>query len=167
MPYSIIDSGTSVYPGTTQILLNINVNTWLLFYELPLEQYPLNWDFCEMQSAGSYMDLTLGNDGSMDKVEVLLLVLLDQALCNFQAGLRLTGTWHSWTRNLWLSLSLNGTGFIIYCLCFLVINHPSILSLSYLKLPFQPNRYSLACLYVPGFLRHFSVNFFCCFVDFS
>ena len=81
--------------------------------------------------------------------------------------LRLTGTGHLWTRNLWLSPSLNGTGIFISCLCFLVINHPFILSLSYLKLPFQSNRYSLACLSVPGFLRHFSVHFSCCFIDYS
>ena len=45
------------------------------------------------------MDLTLGNDGSMDKVEVLLLVLLDQALCNFQAGHIFLG---------WLGLGIHG-----------------------------------------------------------
>ena len=45
------------------------------------------------------MDLTLGNDGSMDKVCVLLLVLLDQALCNFQAGHIFLG---------WLGLGIHG-----------------------------------------------------------
>ena len=116
------------------------------------------------------MDLTLGNDGSMDKVEVLLLVLLDQALCNFQAGHIFLG---------WLGLGIHG---LVICgslrLWMVLVSSslvsvfswlitPSILSLSCMKLPFKPNMYSLACLSVPGFLHHFSVHFSCCFIDFS